>query len=269
MTDDDREIDGFLQLLRNAEETIEQIESAADADDLGPALSLLDDLEDIVDEAEDVLSTLDLAEVVEAINWGNLPNAVELEEIPDALDDGDLDDSVALRELIDLADLPQLFESVDEREFWREKREFGDELDDVVGDDSESPGSDPGFDVDVDADSGADDVASHEIDPQAIQMAVQSEIIDAVGEFRATLLAAHERLDSLRQENEERFDRKRTRSSSRSPTASFSTMSTGHVGMTGKINHSTVPEETRYSTAPNRKRIYGNRFKSAEGNGHG
>jgi hypothetical protein len=31
---------------------------------------------------------------------------------------------------------------------------------------------------------------------------------------------------------------------------------------TGTI-HSSVPEETRYSTAPNRRRIYGTRFEKA------
>lgn len=254
-----------VDLLTRTEEILEMIESKEDEEELGPTLSKLDDVEDVLDEAEDVLSTMDLSELIQAVDWAALPDAVDAAALPDAVGDGDVGDAIDARALLSAVDLTALFDNVDEREFWREKRQLDDEVEDVTGEGEE--GGDGGT---VDVEFDRDDV-DHDVDPRAIQASVQSNVSDAVGEFREKLIEAHERLDRLRAENEARFDEKRNRSKSRNPTAGFSTMSSDPVGgaAAGRYSFSTVPEETRYSTAPNRKRIYGDRFESAGGDGGG
>lgn len=264
-TDGDRGLGEFLGM---ADETIEMIESKADEEELGPALSYLDDLEDIVDEAEDVLSTMDLSELVEAIDWSALPETIDISDIEEAFGSGDPGDAVDLRELLDVLNLSRLMDSVDERELWREKREFDDELDDVTGEGSVDQSDDIDGDVDLDSPGG---LSGGDVDPRAIQTAVQREISEAVGEFRETLVEAHHRLDAIKQENAARFEQRRGSSESRNPTAGFSTLPARHAGTdaAGRYAFSTVPEETRYSSAPNRERIYGHRFESSGGGSDG
>lgn len=256
MSDDVEQID---LLSERANEKIEMITSKADEDDLGAVLSLLDDLEDIADEAEDMLSTVDLIGLVDVIDWENLPDAVELEDLPDAIEDDDLSEVVSLRKLIEVTDLPKLWENVDTRALWREKREFDEEMADLTG---ETDGGDDGL-----GDVSVPNVESHDIDPESIENAIQSQISDAVGEFREMLLDAHVRLDELRQWNKERFPDRR-RNHSRNPTA-VSTLPRGSLPIGSGTRYSTVPQETRYSTAPNRKRIYGIRFDAARGDSDG
>ena len=250
----------FGTLVERAEEILERLgDEETGSEEVN---ELLDDLEDVVDEAEDLLSTVDLREVAEAVQWENLPDAVDASDVPDAIEQGDPTEAIAIRKLLSLSDLPDLLESADGRELWREKRDLEDELDDVTGD-----GGDDGSitDVDVDADASRPELGDGDVDPESVEKAVQSKVSGAVGEFRRKLIEAHDRLESIREENERRFDERRTQSTSRNPTAGFSTVPSNHAGSGGTALHSTVPEETKYSTAPNRKRIYGDRFDSAEG----
>lgn len=243
------------RLLDRARETLEKIATKADEDDLGPVLSLLDDLEDVADEAEDILSSADLTQLARAIDWSDLPDAIELEELPEAVRDRDLSEVLVLRKLLELSELHKLWEGMDTRELWREKREFDDEMDDITEDEDDAS------DSMREASIPAGEV--HEIDPESIENAIQSELTESVGEFREKLLEARERLRDLRARTEDRFpDRRRNRS--RNPTA-VTTMPQRGVTSGGVANHSTVPVETRHSTAPNRPRIYGSRFESAGG----
>lgn len=251
------EVDGRIEeLYDRATETVEEIGSKADEDDLGPVLSLLDDLEDVADEAEDLLSTVDLTRIAATVDWSDLPEALELEDVPEAISEGDVGEAVTLRELVALSDLPALWDDVDVREAWREKRELSEEVDDLAGD---GRGDDDAGGMDASMPSAG----GHDFDPASIENAVQSEVSESVGEFREKLLDAHDRLAEVRERNQERFpDRRRDRS--RNPTA-VSTAGMGARTSGGGARHSTVPEETRYSTAPNRERIYGTRFGGARG----
>lgn len=247
------------ELLERAAAYTREVEEAIEHDDVETALERLEELLVLADEAEDVVSRVDLTELAATVDWSNLPEAVD----PEAVGSGDVTEAVALRELLSLSDLPDLWDSVDVREAWREYREFDDALDDV-GEESTDEGIASGGDpstgrdgADVDATGGL-----AEVDPETVENAVQSGISDAVGEFRESLLAAHERLASLREANRERIDS--FRSESRNPTAGVSTIPPkGAIGDTTR--HSTVPEETRHSGAPNRRRIYGTRFEEAVG----
>lgn len=250
------------RLHEHASETMEMILSKENEEELGPILSLLDDLEDVVDEAEDVLSTVDLTQLSSTLDWDDLPEALEIEDLPDAIAEGDASEAVTLRKLIDLVDLSKLWGSVDARELWRQKREFDEEIDDLTDDrglEDDDGAGDDGDRLEV----SVRGTGFHDVDPQSIENAIQSEVSDSVGEFRRKLLEAHDRLAAVRERNEDRFpDRRRERS--RNPTA-VSTLPTDRSAGKGVAGHSTVPEETRYSTAPNRPRVYGTRFETAGG----
>ncbi|WP_267643771.1 hypothetical protein [Haloarchaeobius amylolyticus] len=226
----------------------------------------VDDLVEVADEAEDVLETVDVTGVLSAVDWDALPetapDVVDLDELPDAVGDGDPGDAVRLRALARLLDLSDVWEAADVRAFWRQQRELDEAVSELVGadeaDEASDEGDDGGLDVGgIDAGGGVLDA-----DAESVENAVQSEVADAVGEFRASILEAHVRLREKFEENQETAEsRHGSTDSSRNPTA-VSTMP-GSSG--GALRHSTVPEETRCSTAPNRKRIYGGRFDEATG----
>lgn len=269
------------------------IDRARQLDDEGytseDVAELLADLLEVADEFEDVLSTIDLARLAKVVRWENLPDAVDPEALDEAIETRDVAKVLDVRELIDLSDLPEIWASADAREAWRQKRELEDEIDDVTesleevtdGGGEESPegeGAGP-----TGAEAGAvgptggggeeppDDRegdSPFSVDPETVENRVQMEVSDAIGEFREGLLAAHERFREIQQENRERFDRRRRNwegtHRSRNPTA-VSTLPDWPVGGDDATLHSTVPEETKYSSAPNRRRIYGPRWETARG----
>lgn len=243
------------ELFERAEKKLELVASKPDEEELGPILSVLDDLEDIADEAEDIVSTADLTELAGTVDWDALPEAFELEDLPDAIESGDGSEVVTLQTLVEL---PKLWQSVDARELWREKREFENEVDDLTDDDAGDG------DADENGDDGGlpmPDTGPHDVDPESLENAVQSGMSDAVDTFRSKLIDAHEQIRAVREANQERFpDHRRNRS--RNPTAVTTMPARNTAASTGTI-HSSVPEETRYSTAPNRRRIYGTRFETA------
>lgn len=253
---DDRErID---RLYERAVETVETLMSASETEDRETILSLLDEIEDIVDEVEDVLSTVDLTDLVAAVDWSELPEAVEVDDLPEAVEEGDASEAVSLRKLVDVVDLREVWESTNERALWRQKRELSDEVDDLTDDrdGGDTDGDAAGVSISRTGEEG------HDIDPTSVENAIQTEVSDSVGEFRDKLIAAHERFQEVRERNEDRFpDRRRNRS--RNPAAVSTVPADGPAARSG-TTHSTVPEETRHSTAPNRKRIYGPRFDRVE-----
>lgn len=227
----------------------------------------LEDLAELVEETEELLETADLSELPEAVDASELDEAIEGEDAPEALRELDPSEAIAFRKLLKVIELGEVFDSVDVREFWRNKRELEDEYEDVTDyapddEDEEEPEEQFDFvDEDYDAPELDPDLGTLDEDEtgQGKQAAVQKEVSDAVGEFRESLLAAHARLDRMVEENEERTRHVGT-ATSRNPTA-VSTMARSRPDMGGGTRGSTVPEETRYSNAPNRRRIYGRRFE--------
>jgi hypothetical protein len=262
-------------------------ESADDAE------AALGDLEQVAVEAEELLSTVDLSELPEAINEEELTDVVDLGDVSEAVEEGSPAEAIESGELLDLIELGELWSSVDVREFWRNKEEFEAALDDAFDDESEDDegrlarlqstfdeaveGSDDdviddgltddegGLMDDGLTDGDGDGLASvpDDTNTEAFQTAIQSGLRDAVDEFRAGLLETHDRLQRLREENEERTSRV-TQPDSRNPTA-YSTLASSSTvpSAATKTRYSTVPRETKYSTAPNRERIYGDRFEDA------
>jgi hypothetical protein len=271
-----RDVDASERLQELYEHAIEAAASLTEASESGDhetVLSLLDELEDIVDELEDVLSTVELDELIAAVDWSDLPDAVELGDIPEAVDEGDATEAISLRKLLAAIDLTEVWDSMDERAMWRQKRELDDEVDDLTGDgdddgsllernEDDGDENDDLVDVSMPGTSSGGGAGGHDFDPRSVENAIQMQVSESVGEFREKLLAAHRRFAKIREQNEERFP-DRGRNGSRNPTA-VSTVPPSGPAERSATTHSTVPEETRHSSAPNRRRIYGPRFDRAE-----
>lgn len=263
MTDADAS-ERLKQLYGHAIETAESLTEASEEEDHETILSLLDELEDVVDELEDVLSTVELDELIAAVDWSDLPDAIEFGDVPEAVEEGDTSEAISFGKLLEAVDLSEVWDSMDERELWRQKRDLSDEVDDLTDDDDDDGGDADGDLVDVSMPGTSSEGGSggHEIDPRSIENTIQMEVGESVGVFREKLIAAHKRFAEIRERNEERFpDRRQNRS--RNPTAVSTVPATGPAERSA-TTHSTVPEETRHSSAPNRRRIYGPRFDRAE-----
>lgn len=219
-----------------------------------------EDAVEVADEAEDVAAHLDVSDVVDAIDWSELPDVMDAESMQEAIDSGDAGDAIHVRELIEAIDFGALADSINMRQAWKEGRELDEAVDDVTDDDA-SDGETADEKTDEEASVDVDTGAFGDADPEAIRMGVQSEMMDAVDEFRAGLLEVHEELEGIIEENREASRQRRAEQpKSRNPTA-VSTMSGGGPLGSKVRQGSTVPRETRYSKAPNRERLYGRRLE--------
>lgn len=238
-------------------------------EDIDEAEHALADLYEVATEAEELLATIDLSELPEAVDVSELPELIETGDIPGAITSGDAGEAIDTRALLDVVELGRLWSNVDIREFWRNKREFESALEDVTDDDGDreegvlnrmkeafaTAAETDGDDLDM------DDV-DEEVSADAAQAALQSGLQDAIDKFYDGLLKTHERLETLRELNRERTGNI-GQPDSRNPTA-FSTLPNPSKGSRGRgLQHSTVPRETKYSSAPNRERVYGTRFEKA------
>ena len=224
------------------------------------------DLLEIVDEVEDVLETIDLSELPDAVDFAELPELLEADELPEAISEGDLDEAVDLKKLATVVDLSELWGATDVRELWREQQELEDEVDDVTEDDDEdSLTSKLGL---TDEGGTFDDVEAGEMgfdglddfDPEVIETAIQNKLLEGADEFREALLDARERVKESQDELSERMPETDRDTNSRNPTAvsTIPTRDRADIGFPPQF--STVPQETRYSSAPNRERLYGDRL---------
>lgn len=228
-----------------------------------------EDAVEVADEAEDVAAHLDVSDIVDAIDWSELPDVMGAESMQEAIDSGDAGDAIHVRELIEAIDFGELADSVDVRQAWKEGRELDDAVDDVTDDDAVDDVTNDDASAEETADEKTDEEASVDVDtgafddadPEAIRMGVQSEMMDAVDEFRAGLLEVHEELETIIEENREASRQRRAEQpKSRNPTAVSTMPGGGPLG--SKVRQgSTVPRETRYSKAPNRERLYGKRLE--------
>lgn len=242
-----------------------------DEGDSEEAMEYIRDLLEVAEELEDVIETIDLADLPEAINFEDIPELVEADEIPEALgDDGDLGDAVKIRKLFKVIDLSELWGATDVRSLWKEKRELEDEVDDVTADDGDDDSLTPDVDLADGDEEMLDDVdwempdwdGIEDYDPESAENAIQMKMMDGVEEMREALIDAHGKLKEVREENRDRMARQDNSTNSRNPTA-VSTMPTGdRLDIGSATRFSTVPRETRHSSAPNKGHVYGNRFET-------
>lgn len=244
-----------------AEDVEEDVETAQEeTSDTGEHV---DALIRVADEAEDLLDAVDVVEVLRSLD----PEGVDVDDLPESLSEGNPSEAIDAGDLIDLS---EIFEAVDVREFWKEARELQSATDELP--DGMVPGEEDSDDGIVDGSEFVDDATDEIVDDMVgekqidmrqdeVQTAVQKGLSEAVEEFREGLLETRDHLEAMREANEERIESV-GQPSSRNPTA-VSTMASGKRSKVDATRHSTVPTETRYSNAPNRRRIYGRRFERA------
>ena len=266
-------LDGLGEYVEEPDADLADVrERVGDDGSVAEAGEHLRDLWGVADEVEDLLQTVDLSDLPEAVDVSELPDAVEAGEVPDAVANGDPGDAVRFRKLLKVVNLTELWDTADVRAFWKQKRELEAELSESFdaedgdaesssgGSAAEGAGSDDGW-LDADRDWSAPEMdGPGDFDPESMENAVQSKMMDGVEEFRESLLAAHEKLKALREENRDRMASQDRGTHSRNPTAHSTVPSGDRPAVGSTARHSTVPRETRYSTAPNKKRVYGDRF---------
>ncbi|MFA9503904.1 hypothetical protein ACERIM_14165 [Natrinema sp. H-ect1] len=281
-------VDDAIESIGRLEGTLADSETIDDLDDdtLETVVGDLDTLVRVAEEAAELLEAIDVSELPDAVDGDELLDAIELGEIPDAVaDDGTgATDLVDFTELLGAIDLLNAWNAADLTDVWENKREFDDALGDLEdGDDAGmledavsdvADGGDDGEgllgdDEDGVLDSGMDagaaakealgdiDVAE---DPAAYQVAIQQQAMRGIDAFRAALLETHEKFERLYEFNREKMRRQDRGTNSRNPTAS-STMPVDRRDLGGGARYSTVPQDVKLSTAPSRKRIYGRRFE--------
>ncbi|ELZ09720.1 hypothetical protein C478_16112 [Natrinema thermotolerans DSM 11552] len=281
-------VDDAIESIGRLEGTLADSETIDDLDDdtLETVVGDLDTLVRVAEEAAELLEAIDVSELPDAVDGDELLDAIELGEIPDAVaDDGTgATDLVDFTELLGAIDLLNAWNAADLTDVWENKREFDDALGDLEdGDDAGmledavsdvADGGDDtegllGDDEDGVLDSGMDagaaakealgdiDVAE---DPAAYQVAIQQQAMRGIDAFRAALLETHEKFERLYEFNREKMRRQDRGTNSRNPTAS-STMPVDRRDLGGGARYSTVPQDVKLSTAPSRKRIYGRRFE--------
>lgn len=277
--------DQFETLLRDAEQSINELAGEAENRDLKSLLQEISTLLRVVDEAEDLLETIDLSELPEAIDGEELLTAVDIGEIPSALEDGDSDKVVKLRQLVRAVKLAKLWNTVEIQELWQEKSELDEvveeltdsEDDGIIGEtleatvDAVSDQGEGGIRDEVDAieselEAGAKEAfgsaedALKEGNLHEYQLIIQQQTMAGIEEFRDALIDTHGVFEQLYDENRRRFARTDKGTHSRNPTA-VSTMPLTRTDLGKGTRYSTVPPAVRYSTAPPLDRIYGQRFK--------
>ena len=260
------------------------------ADEAEELLGTVDasELPDAVDASE-LPDTVDTDDLPDAVASGDPGQAVELRNLNELIELTDLWDAVDVREFWrNKREFDDAVEALFSEDAGDDETDDGllDDAADLVGDDE----SDDATDGDEAGDSlldresslfgddeeAADDAADAADEDDGLskpelgmletdeskQAAIQKKISDSVGEFRGSILDARERLEEIVEKNQERTE-PAGQPDSRNPTA-VSTMPTSRSDLGGSTRFSTVPEETRYSNAPNRPRIYGQRFDDAK-----
>ncbi|MDS0298352.1 hypothetical protein NDI76_06330 [Halogeometricum sp. S1BR25-6] len=255
---------------------LELSEAAMDGEDDSEVAEILRDLQVVVDEADELLDAVDLTDLPDAVDHEDADEVIHEEKLSEAITNADPEEAVRLRKLLAIIDIGELWDSVDVRDVWRNKREFEEALEELDETDDEDtlPFVDDLTDdeddedelIDVDAEDAKeavgmgddDDRDDIELPDEAYQTAIQSKLSDSVDEFREGLVATHDRIERLREENRKRVERT-GQPDSRNPTA-YSTLAASHGVADADTKYSTVPAESKYSNAPNRKRVYGSRF---------
>ncbi|THE63738.1 hypothetical protein D8Y22_17095 [Salinadaptatus halalkaliphilus] len=289
MSETDALEDGFDALLEEGQDALDNLESVlGDADSLedleGSTLeSVLGDIETlaaVATETEELLEAIDFSNLPDAVDGDDLLAAIDAGEIPDALTDADtgVGDVVDFTQVFRAIDLLSAWDATDLGAIWEEKRELEDAVDDigdgglvetaadaVSGEGDDELVGDDGLIGDDDMLEDADPVeALGDIDvmedPEAYQVAIQQGAMAGIDAFREALLETHATFNRLYQFNREKMRRQDTSPNSRNPTAA-STMPTERAAVGSGVKHATVPQDVHLSTAPSRRRIYGQRFE--------
>lgn len=242
---------------------LEALKSAivAEADD-ETVIEVAEGLWTIVDEALDVLETIDFEELPDAIDFEELPDAIEAEKLSSAIEAGDAARAIDLAELYEAVDLRELWRAVDLAALRREERELREVIERFLEENGEAIGADDGSASDDE--NGESELlrntANVFLGAESRQQALQQRIGKAIDAFRVALLETHATVRDLYEANQRKLGGSGRHSGSRNPTAR-STRSRGPFPDSISTRVSTVPRRVRHSRTKPRPRIYGRRFE--------
>lgn len=284
MSDAETEEPSAIEQLAEHSETIGELltdlkRAIVEDDDQNDLIELAEDLWDVLDETRDVLETIDFEEVPEAIDLEELGENVDVEDIPEGLLDED-ETAIELSTVREAVNLRELWDAVDLMDLREEKQQLESEIDDVTGDEGDDEGEgllggedDGGLlgdDEDDEDDGGLLDTdnvigtegAHVQFDAEARQAFLEDKIQTAVEKFRSVLLSTHDKLHRLYELNQQKLGQPGRQPDSLNPTA-YSSLPPGPVPDSASTRRSTVPAQVKYSKVENPRRIYGRRFTKA------
>lgn len=284
MSDAETEEPSAVEQLAEHSETIGELltdlkRAIVEDDDQTDLIELAEELWDVLDQTQDVLETIDFEEVPEAIDFEELEENVDVEDIPEGLLNED-ENAIELSTVREAVNLRELWDAVDLMDLREEKQQLESEIDDVTGDEGddedggllgdEDDGGLLGDDEDDEDDGGLLDTdnvigtegAHVQFDAEARQAFLEDKIQTAVEKFRSVLLSTHDKLRKLYELNQEKLGQPGRQPDSLNPTA-YSSLPPGPIPDSASTRRSTVPAQVKYSRVENPKRIYGRRFTKA------
>ncbi|XVH31163.1 hypothetical protein ACNS7O_12320 [Haloferacaceae archaeon DSL9] len=135
MTTNDTKEHGLIEL---AERVIEAVRETESGDEVLDSLDAdFEDLAAVADELEDVLSTINVEKLPDAINLETIPEIVS--EGADAAAEGDFDGALNKRTLSKLIDIAELLDSIDVRTFLEQKGQLEDAVEEAMDVDVSKP----------------------------------------------------------------------------------------------------------------------------------
>lgn len=210
---------------------------------------------DVVAEVDDLLETIDFENLPNAVDVSALPDLVELDQLPNAIREKDLDQILDLSTIRDVIELRELWNTVDLVDFRTELQQLQSELEDVVGSDA--------FESSGDSEAAAkvrefvDDVK-----PDATNAALQQEAKKAAKAARNGVIDGHSKFEKLYESTQRGSGYAGRKPISNNPTA-VSSVPYGPLPTSVSTRVSTVPSNVRQAPVDALPRIYGRRWKTA------
>ncbi|MFU8868991.1 hypothetical protein [Natronococcus sp.] len=242
----------FDRLANALEELLRSV--AEDATDETLATTAAE-LWDVVTEFEDVIETVDLERLPDAVDGAALPDVLDLERLPDAVRDRDPKLALDLDALRRAIELRELWNTVDLVDFGRESEELRAELEDVLGPDA--------FESDDDSETAEElEEFTEEVKGEATNAAFQQEVRERLEPAREAVIDAHSTFEELYESHQRGSGYEGRRPTSNNPTA-VSSMPVGPLPASVSTRVSTVPTDVRHAKVEAFPRVYGRRWRSA------
>jgi hypothetical protein len=241
----DRLANALEELLRAvAEETSDETLAATAAE-----------LWDVVAEFEDVVDTVDLERLPDAIDGEAAVDVLDLEGLSEAIRERDPKLALDLDALRRAIELRELWNAVDLADFGRESGELRAELEDVLGPDA--------FDSTDDSEAAEElETFTEEVKGEATNAAFQQEVRERLEPAREAVIDAHSTVEELYESHQRGPGYEGRRPTSNNPTA-VSSMPVGPLPASVSTRVSTVPTDVRHAKVEAFPRVYGRRWRRA------
>lgn len=213
------------------------------------------ELWDVVAELEDVLETVDLERLPDAVDGEAIPDVLDLERLPEAIRERDPVLALDLDALRRAIELRELWNAVDLVDFGQESDELRAELEDVLGPDA--------FESNDDSEAAEElEEFTEELTEEATNAAFQQEVMERLEPAREAVIDAHATFEELYESHQRGPGYEGRRPTSNNPTA-VSSMPVGPLPASVSTRVSTVPTNVRHAKVDAFPRVYGRRWRSA------